>query len=156
MSFSETGSKKKVCSYPRGGTQIWNWYIYAAQSLKMGGLGSGPLLKMGGFQSGHSREKQGILELKITNRRIFLTRVSFRSAQVGKAEQGIVYVWKRAFFGAAHVEKVESKGAANAEKLGWGMGGGLSRGTYPYCPYMGVTPPPPPGSYLPTQHGHSQ
>ena len=34
--------------------------------FKNGGLGSGPSLKIGGFQSGLSREKQGILELKIT------------------------------------------------------------------------------------------
>ena len=37
----------------------------------MGGLGSGPSLKIGGFQSGHSPEKNGILELKI-KKRIFL------------------------------------------------------------------------------------
>ena len=37
-------------------------YICAAQGLKMGGLGSGPSLKMvggGGFQSGHSLENRG-------------------------------------------------------------------------------------------------
>ena len=38
---------------------------------------------------------------------------------------------------------------AKSEKWGRGGGcgtGGLSRGTYPYCPYMGVpTPPPSPG-----------
>ena len=45
---------------------------------------------MGGFQSGHSREKQGILKIK----RIFFKTRSFRSAQVGKAEQRIVYFWK--------------------------------------------------------------
>ena len=59
-----------------------------------GGLGSGPSLKMGGFQSGHSREKQGILELKITKKRIYFKRGSFPSAQVGKAEQRIVYFLK--------------------------------------------------------------
>ena len=30
-----------------GGTQMWNWYICAAQGMKMEGLGSGPALKMG-------------------------------------------------------------------------------------------------------------
>ena len=51
-----------------------NWYICAAQGLKIGGLGSGPSLKMRGFQSGPSREKQGILELKITKKRIFFLK----------------------------------------------------------------------------------
>ena len=50
---------------------LTDWYICAAQGLKMGGLGSGPSLKMRGFQSGPSREKQGILELKITKKRIY-------------------------------------------------------------------------------------
>ena len=30
---------------------------------------------------------------------------------------------------------------AKSEKWGGGGGGGLSRGTYLYCPYMGVPPP---------------
>ena len=58
-----------------------------------GGLREQPLTESGGFQSGHSQEKQGILELKITKKHNFvLTRGSFRSVQVGKAEQRIVYV----------------------------------------------------------------
>ena len=53
-----------------GDTQIWNWYTCATQGLKLGGLGSGPLTESGGFQSGLSREKQRILELKITQKRV--------------------------------------------------------------------------------------
>ena len=40
----------------------------------------------------------------------------------------------------AYVETVEKPSPKNG-----GGGGGLSRGTYLYCPYMGVPRPPPPG-----------
>ena len=46
----------------------------------MGGLGSGPSLKMGGFQSCHSREKQGILELKIIKKCTFFLNDKTESA----------------------------------------------------------------------------
>ena len=42
---------------------------------------------------------------------------------------------KGGYLRAARVEKVESLGAAKAENRG------LSRGTYPYCPNMGIPPP---------------
>ena len=45
---------------PRRGTQIWKWYICAMEGLKIGGLLSCPLLKMGGFQNWPTREKKGI------------------------------------------------------------------------------------------------
>ena len=121
--------------------------VYMCRTRGGGGEGclwSCPSPKMGGFQSGHSRKKQGILEIKITKKRffcLFFKRGSFRSAQVGKSGTKNCIFLKRGSFGAAHAEKVESLGAAKAEKMG---GGGLSRGTYPYCPYMGVPPSPPP------------
>ena len=70
--------------------------IFAAHCLKMGGLRSGPLTENAGrggcFQSGPSREKTGDLGVKNNKETyIFLKRRSFRSAQVGKAEQRIVY-----------------------------------------------------------------
>ena len=43
-------------------------YMFRTVLKKMGGLGA---TENGGFQGGHSREKQGILELKITKKRIF-------------------------------------------------------------------------------------
>ena len=46
-------------------------------------------------------------------------------------------------FGAVQVEKVESLGAADAEK--WGLSGG----TYPYCPKVGVLPAPSRWGYPP-------
>ena len=49
--------------------------------------GSGPSVKMGGFHSGSSLKNEGILELKITKKRIFLIGRSFGEAQVGKLEQ---------------------------------------------------------------------
>ena len=60
--------------------------------FKNGGLGERPFTENGGIQSGPSGEKQGILELKITKKRIyiFFKRGSFRSGQVGKAQQRIV------------------------------------------------------------------
>ena len=65
-------------------------YICAAQSL--GSLGSGPSLKMGGFQSGPSMRNEGWgLELKITKKRILLKVGSFGAAHVGKVEQTNVY-----------------------------------------------------------------
>ena len=66
--------------------------------------------KRGGgcFQSGPSREKQGIWELKITKKRIFFfKRRSFRSAEVGKAEQRMVYFKKKGSLVVAYVERVE-------------------------------------------------
>ena len=47
-----------------------NWYICATEGLKTGGMGSSPLLKIGGFQNRPTREK-GVLELKITRKHIF-------------------------------------------------------------------------------------
>ena len=65
-----------------------NSYDLVKLGLKMRGLGSSPSLKKGDFHSDHLREKQEILELKITKKRSFCfgKRGSFRSAQVGKAE----------------------------------------------------------------------
>ena len=60
-----------------GGTQIWNWYICAAQGLKMGVLGSGPSLKIWGFESGHLRVKTGDFGTKNNKETVhsFKTRV---------------------------------------------------------------------------------
>ena len=67
------------------------WYVCAAQCLKIGGLGSGPSLKMCVCGGGGGREKRdfGAKNNKETN--IVLKRGSFRSAQVGKTEQRIAY-----------------------------------------------------------------
>ena len=108
----------------------------------MGGLGSGPSLKMGGFQSGYSRKKKkGFLELKITKKPqeiTFLKRGSFRfSIYPGRKSGKNNYKFlKRRSFRAAQVEKESllTLGAAKAEKWGWGDGGGgarLSRSTHP-------------------------
>ena len=58
-----------------------------------GGLGSGSTQKKwgGGFQSGPSLKIEGVLELKITKKRILLKAGSFGAAQVGKVEQTNVY-----------------------------------------------------------------
>ena len=85
------------------------------------------------FQNGPSREKQ---DLGVKNNKetyILMKRRSFRSAQVGKAEQRIVYFEKGVFWSGPG----QNSRVAKSEK--WG----LSRGTYPYCPYMGVPPPLP-------------
>ena len=75
-----------------GGTHMWKWYICATEGLKIGGLGSGPLLKMrgGAFRTG-PHVKKGGWELKLTKKHIFL--------------------WKEGSFRAAQVEKVEALGA---------------------------------------------
>ena len=56
--------------------------------FKNGELGSGPSLKMRGFQSGHSREKQGILELKITKKLFDLPRSEKRNKELYIFEKG--------------------------------------------------------------------
>ena len=110
----------------------------------MGGLGSGPSLKMGGFQSCHSREKQGILELKIIKKCTFylneglfdLPRTEKRNKELYIFEKGIV--WS----GPGRKSRVFSIG--QGRKNGVGGGAGAFARTYPYCPYM-VLPPPPGG-----------
>ena len=65
----------------------------------MGGLGSGPSLKMGVgggcFQSGPSLKNEGILELKKKKKKkrifFFLKGGSFRAVQIGKVEQTKLY-----------------------------------------------------------------
>ena len=90
-----------------GGVLKYEIGIFLPHCLKMGGLRSGLSLKMrsvgggggGCFQSGPSQEKQGIWKLKITKKRIFfLKRQSFRSAQVGKAEQRMIYFKTKVVF----------------------------------------------------------
>ena len=74
-----------------------NWYIFAEHCLKMGGLRSGPSLKMRGGGVLSERPLTGKTEdLGVKNNKetyIFLKRRSFRSAQVGKAEQRIRIVY---------------------------------------------------------------
>ena len=71
-----------------------------------GGLGSGPSLKMGGFQSGPSREKQGILELKITKKGIFFKTGVFSNCPGRKSGTKNCIFLKRGSFGAAQIEKM--------------------------------------------------
>ena len=73
----------------------------------MGGLGSGPSLKMGGFQSGHSQEKQRILEIKITMKRIFFKTRVFSICPGRKSRTKNCILLKRRSFGATQVENVE-------------------------------------------------
>ena len=72
------------------------WVYICRTRFKNGGLGSDLSLKMGGFQSGHSREKTGDFGAKNNKETLIhvFKRGSFRSAQVGKAEQRIVYFLK--------------------------------------------------------------
>ena len=56
-----------------------------------------------------------------------------------------LYIFEKGVFWSGPGRKSRGLGAAKAEK--WGRGGGLSRGTYPYCPYTGV-PPPGGGVYI--------
>ena len=60
--------------------------------MEGGGLRERPHTeKMGGFQSGPSLKIEGVLELKITKKRMFLKGGSFGVAQIGKVEQTNVY-----------------------------------------------------------------
>ena len=77
-----------------------------------GGLGSGASLKMAGVQRGHSREKRGILELNITKKHIFFKN---KGLEYWNKE---LYIFETGSFRAAQVEKIESLGAAKAEKWG--------------------------------------
>ena len=86
----------------------------------MGGLGSGPSLKMGGFQRGASQKNEGDFGTKNNKETFIFKRGYFGAAQVGKVETS-VYFWKGGSFGVVQVENVESLGAAQAEKW-WAFG----------------------------------
>ena len=61
----------------------------------MGGLGSGPSLEIGGFQSGPSLKNEGDFGTKNNKETyIFFKGGSFGAAQDGKVEQTNVYFWK--------------------------------------------------------------
>ena len=86
-------------------TQIWHCYIYAAQGLKMGGLGSGPSLKIGGFQSSHSWEKRDFGAKK--KRNVYILKMRGFSIWPGrKSRTKNCIFFKKGSFGVAHVEKV--------------------------------------------------
>ena len=99
-----------------------------------GCLGSGPSLKMGGFQSGHSREKQGILELKITKKRILFLNEGLFDLPRSEKRNKELYTFEKGVFwsGPCRKSRVFRSGQ------GRNMGG-----------FRGSTPPPP-GTYLPT------
>ena len=83
--------------------------IYMSRTgFKNAGGGSGTSLKMEGFQSGHSREKQGILEIKITKKRIFFKTRVFSIYPGRKSRTKNCIFLKKGSFGAAQVENVES------------------------------------------------
>ena len=97
-----------------------------------GGLRSGPSLKMGGFQSGPSLKNEGNFGTKNNRETYIFKRGVFWSSPGRISGRHKCICLKRGSFGAIQVEKVESLGAAHAEK--WGLLGG----TYPYCPNIGV------------------
>ena len=93
---------------------------------------------MGGFQSGPSLKIDGVLELKITKKRMFLKAVLLEQPRSEKWNKQM-YIFEKGGL-SVQVDKVESLGAAQAEK-----NAGLSGGTYPHCSNMGVPRPLPPG-----------
>ena len=112
----------------RGGG--WGWWVLKYKSgmchgwfknRKTGGLGNGPLLKMGAgsFQNWPTREKKKVLELKITKKHIYFFNMRIFSSYTGR-KSGVLWSCQG------------------------GGGGGLSGGTYQYCPNMGVSPTPTP------------
>ena len=60
----------------------------------MGGLGSSPTPKMGGFQSGASLKNKKDFGTKNNKETYFLKGGSFGAVQVGKVEQINVHFWK--------------------------------------------------------------
>ena len=123
---------------------LHNWYIYAAQGLKMGGLGSGPSLKMRGFQRGSSQEKQMVLELKITKKLLFffLNEGLFDLPRLEKRYKEL-YIFEKEVFWSGPGKKIEALGAAKAEK--WGA---FTRHMPVLFLYGSTTCPTPRGIYI--------
>ena len=74
----------------------------------------------------------------------------WQTDKVGKVEQTNVYFWKGGSFGAVQVEKVESLGAAQAEK--WGGGGFRAAHTLTALIWEYPPPPPPPHTHREDQN----
>ena len=92
------------------------------------GLGSDPLIENWGggcFQSGHSREKQGILELKITKKDtcIFFLNEGFFDLPRSEKRNKELYIFERGSFGTARVKKSRVFRNGQGRKMG---GGGFS------------------------------
>ena len=127
------------------GTQIWNGIYICRALFKNGGLKERPLTENAGRGLLSERPLNGKTgDLGVKNNKetyIFLKRRSFRSAQVRKNNNTELYIFEKGVFwsGLRRNSRV-----AKSEKWGGveGGAGGLSRGAYPYCPYMGVPPPP--------------
>ena len=84
--------------------------VYICRALfKNGGLKERSLTENAGgcFQSGPSREKQGIWELKITKKRIFFKTTVFSICPGRKSRTKNCIFLKRGSFGVAYVETVE-------------------------------------------------
>ena len=96
--------------------------------FEIGGLWSGPLLEMRCFQNWPTRKKKGF-----------------------GAKNDTFFCLKRRIFSSCTGRKSGVFRSCQCRN------GGLSRGTYPYCPNMGVWeyPPPPPGrNYIPYRNGN--
>ena len=139
----------------------------------MGSLGSGPSLKMarGGLSERPVTEKRGGgggLELKITKKCILLKSGVFLSSPCRKSGTNKCIFLKRGVFRSGPGRKRGVFRSGPGRKMGgfraahtrtaliWEYpththththtgqtNGGLSGGTYPYCPNMGVPAPPP-------------
>ena len=97
--------------------------------------------KMGGFQSGPSLKIEGVLELKITKKRMFLKGGSFVwSSPDRKSGTNKCIFLKREVFRCGPGRK----GGVFRSRPGR-KNAGLFGGTYPHCPNMGVPRPLPPG-----------
>ena len=101
----------------------------------MGGIGSGPSLKMAGFQSGPSLKNEGDFGTKNNKETyifwkggsfgaaqvgkllcIFLKRGSFRAVQVEKVEQTNVYFWKGGLPGRSRLKKWNKQIVGSAQQ----------------------------------------
>ena len=76
------------------------------EGLKIGGLWSGPLLKMGGFQNWPTREKRGFGAKNNKETYTFLKEWSFPAAQVEKVESLGAAKAKHGGFSEAHTRTV--------------------------------------------------
>ena len=86
--------------------------LQAGGGFKIGGLGSGPFLKMGCFQN----------------------RLTCEKRDFGAKNKKETYFFKWSLYELSRLTGV------GVGVVGGGGRAGLSRGTYPYCPNMGVTP----------------
>ena len=147
--------KKKFVLTPGGYSDMKLVYI-CHTGFKNGGLRERPLTENGWLSERPFTGRTGDFGAKITKKRIFfffffendglfdLSRSEKRNKEL--------YIFEEGVFWSGPCRKSSVFRSGQGRKIGGGGGGGvLSRGTYLYCPYMGVPNPQVP-TYRPSMN----